>query len=244
MCIIISVLLINYKLELTGEEMIKAIFFDLFFTLIVPAYGKTNNEFSILNLSVDWYEQFAENDMLYRERALGLVKTEVEIIDKIISLIPFEVTTIQKEQVLYAREERMKNALKKVSQEILDVLQKLKSMNIKLGLISNADRIDCKYWNQSPLFQYFNDAVFSCDVALLKPDRQIYELAMQRMNVSPEQCLFVGDGGSSELLGAKYAGMGTVFSEMLETKNVEQRKAIIQYADYYVRHINELFYYL
>lgn len=224
--------------------MIKAIFFDLFFTLIVPAYGNTNNEFSILNLSVDQWEQYAENDILYRERALGLVKTEVEIIDKIISLIPFEVTTVQKKQVLYAREERMKNALKKVSQEILDVLQKLKSMNIKLGLISNADRIDCKYWNQSPLCQYFDDAVFSCDVALLKPNRHIYEFAMQRINVSPEQCLFVGDGGSNELSGAKYAGMGTVFSEMLETKNVEQRKAIIQYADYYVRHINELFYYL
>lgn len=178
--------------------MIKAIYFDLFFTLIIPAYEKTNNEFS----------------------------------------------AIQKEQLLYAREERMKKALKMVSKEILDILERLKSMNIKLGLISNADCIDCKYWEQSPLFQYFDDAIFSCDVALLKPDRQIYELAMQRLNVLPDQCLFVGDGGSSELYGAKSAGMGTVFSEMLEVKNIEERKTISQYADYHVRHIDELFYYL
>lgn len=224
--------------------MIQAIYFDLFFTLIVPAYEKVNNEFDILNLSVEKWEQYAENDILYRERALGLVKSETEIIDKIMSHIPFEVSTIQKEKVLSAREQRMKNALQMVSKEILDVLQKLKSMNIKLGLISNADCIDCKFWDQSPLFQYFDDAIFSCNVALLKPDTRIYELAMQRLDVLPEQCLFVGDGGSNELYGAKSAGMGTVFSEMFETKNLEQRKMISQYADYHVRHINELFYYL
>ena len=224
--------------------MFKAIFFDLFFTLIVPAYENVNNEFNILNMSVDEWEQYAENDLLYRERALGLVKTEAEIIEKIVSLIPFEVSVLQKEQVLLAREKRMKAALETVSKEIPDALQKIKSMDIKLGLISNADCIDCKYWNQSPLFQCFDDAVFSCDVGLLKPDRQIYELAMERLNVSPEQCLFVGDGGSNELCGAKSAGMRTVFSEMLETKSSERRNAIIKYADYHVRHINELFDYL
>lgn len=36
------------------------------------------------------------------------------------SLMPFEVSIVQKEQVLFAREQRMKNALKMVSKEILD----------------------------------------------------------------------------------------------------------------------------
>ena len=224
--------------------MIKAIYFDLFFTLIVPSYEKANNEFNILNLSVDEWEYYAENDILYRERALGLVKTETEIIDKIMALIPSEFSAVQKKQVLYARERRMQNALKMVSTEILDVLRQIKSKDIQLGLISNADCIDCKYWNESPLFPYFNDPIFSCNVGLLKPDKQIYELAMQRLNVPPEQCLFVGDGGSNELCGAKSAGMSTVFSEMLETKNTEQRKTIIKYADYRMKHINELFNYL
>ena len=224
--------------------MIKAIFFDLFFTLITPAYEKSNNEFDLLDLSVNQWERYAEDDILYRERALGMVKTETEIIDKIISNLPFEANDIQKRKVLNAREKKKKNALQSVSEEILDVLQKLKAMDIKLGLISNADVIDCKYWNQSPLCQYFNDAVFSCRVGLLKPDRQIYELAMQRLNVAPRQCLFIGDGGSNELCGAKSAGMKTVFSEMLETKTHEQRKNILKNADYHVSHIKELFYFV
>ena len=49
------------------------------------------------------------------------------------SLMPFEVSIVQKEQVLFAREQRMKNALKMVSKEILDTLQKLKLKDIKLG---------------------------------------------------------------------------------------------------------------
>lgn len=222
--------------------MIKAIYFDLFFTLIIPTYQKEINEFSILNLSIDEWEKYAENEMLYRERALGLVKTEVGIIDKIIFHMPYKISAAQKEKVLCAREDRMSNALQNVSKEILDVLQTLKSKDIKIGLISNADIIDCKYWSQSLLFRYFDDAVFSCNVGLLKPDKQIYELAMQRLNVLPEQCLFVGDGGSNELYGAKSANMGTIFSEMFETKSIEQRTTIMKYADYYIKHINELLY--
>lgn len=104
--------------------------------------------------------------------------------------------------------------------------------------------IDCKYWNQLPPCQYFDDVVFSCKVGLLKPNSQIYELAMQHLNVYPKQCLFAGDGGSRELYGAKFVGMKTVFSEMLETKNYEQKKTIINYADYHINHINERFYYI
>ena len=71
--------------------MIKAVYFDLFFTLIVPSYEKTNNEYDILHLSMTEWENYAENDMLYQERALGRVKSEMEIIDRIVSVIPFQV---------------------------------------------------------------------------------------------------------------------------------------------------------
>ncbi len=193
--------------------MIKAVYFDLFFTLIVPAYKNANNEFDILNLSVGEWEDYAENDVLYKERALGLVKSEEEIIEKIISTIPSKVSHLQKEKVLLAREERMKSALQNVSIDIINTLKCLKEKNIKLGLISNADIIDCKYWNQSQLSSLFDDMIFSCHVGMLKPDRKIYELAMKRLNVLPSESMFVGDGGSNELYGAKSVGMKTVFTE-------------------------------
>lgn len=42
---------------------------------------------------------------------------------------------------------------------------------------------------------------------LVKPDAKIYHLACQRLHVVPGHALFVGDGGSDELVGATNAGM-------------------------------------
>lgn len=134
----------------------------------------------------------------------------------------------------------MKSALQNVSIDIIDTLKSLKDKNIKLGLISNADVIDCKYWNQSQLSALFDDAIFSCNIGMLKPDRRIYELAMNRLNVLPSECMFVGDGGSNELYGAKSVGMKTVFTEALEIKTGEKRISIMGYADYHVKIFKEI----
>ena len=39
--------------------MIKAIYFDFFFTLIIPAYDTINSEFDILDLSMYEWEKYA-----------------------------------------------------------------------------------------------------------------------------------------------------------------------------------------
>ena len=108
--------------------MIKAIYFDLFFTLIVPRYENENNEFTILGITSEEWENCAENDALYRERALGLVKNEKEIIEKIAAIMPFEMMDVQKASLLAARENRMKAALNNLSEDILEVLRALKQM--------------------------------------------------------------------------------------------------------------------
>lgn len=170
--------------------MIKAIYFDLFFTLIIPAYDKEYNEFDIVNLSLHEWEKYAEDDVLYRERALGSVKSEMEIIEKIAANIPFGISDVRVRR----------------------------SKNIKIGLISN--------------------------VGLLKPDERIYELAMQHLNVLPKECLYVGDGGSQELYGAKSVGMKTVFTEALEMKSDEKRSSIMENADYHIEDFKEILNYV
>ena len=44
----------------------------------------------------------------------------------------------------------------------------------------------------------------------MKPDPRIYQLTAERLEVRPEECLFVGDGGSQELSGALSVGMHPV----------------------------------
>lgn len=219
---------------------IKTIFFDLFFTLITPRYLDTKNENDVLGFNIQKWEEYAENDELYKQRASGQVLSPEKIINDIISSIHIQTSNEQKREILQLRQNRMKIALLNIDNEILETLQKLKENEIKICLISNCDVIDVMYWRESPLCELFDDAVFSYEVGYLKPDRHIYEIAVQRMKVNPLECCFVGDGGSNELFGAKQIGMNTVCSEYLEKKSVEKRKDILKYTDYHISEFKEL----
>lgn len=62
-------------------------------------------------------------------------------------------------------------------------------------------------FSQSDLAQYIDIPIFSCEEQLKKPARRIYEIACKRLNVEPEECVYVGDGSSEELTGAASVGM-------------------------------------
>lgn len=219
--------------------MIKAVFFDLFFTLIYPSYS-IENEYEIIGISSSEWESYAENNILYDERAKGKIRNEREIIDRIVNIMPYKVTEEQKRKILLKREERMKRTLLSVDNKVLEILGRVREKGVKIGLISNADIIDIKYWNDSPLSAFFDSVIFSCDVGILKPETEIYQLAMKRLNVKPEESIFIGDGGSNELFGAQRAGMKTIFSEYLDCKSKIQKEMIIKYSDYHIESFDEI----
>ena len=92
----------------------------------------------------------------------------------------------------------------------LEVLTKLRAMNLKLGLISDCTAEVPQLWPESPFAPLFDVAVFSCVEGIKKPDPVIYHRACVRLRVAPGNCLYVGDGGSQELTGAQRAGLHPV----------------------------------
>jgi putative hydrolase of the HAD superfamily len=139
--------------------MTKAIFFDLFFTLIYPKYLDMS-EYDVIGITASEWEEYAEDDLLYYERAKGYIKTEKEIIDKIIDIMPYHINESQKQKILSRREARMKSALLSIDDKILDTIRKVHENGIKIGLISNADVIDSKHWTESPLSEFFDVVIF------------------------------------------------------------------------------------
>lgn len=218
----------------------KAVFFDLFFTLADLEYQRVN-EFTLLNISRSQWESSAENPTAYSFRATGKVKTEKEMLESMVTGLPFTVTDSQLEKLVEIRCDRMKNALTEIHPDILLTLEKLKTAGIKLCLVSNADIIDKKYWDISPLKQYFDCAIFSCDVGIIKPDKAIYSLAMEKLGSVASESIFVGDGGSNELAGAKAVGMTTVLTEFLSVKDSATREKILQWADFTVTDFKEIY---
>ncbi|HZR91096.1 MAG TPA: HAD family hydrolase [Gaiellaceae bacterium] len=86
----------------------------------------------------------------------------------------------------------------------------LRRRGFELGLITICSEDTAEAWEETPIARSFGATVFSCLVALCKPDRRVYELACARLGVEPGECLFVGDGANEELPGAVRAGMDAV----------------------------------
>ncbi|MBY6037619.1 HAD-IA family hydrolase [Fictibacillus nanhaiensis] len=91
--------------------------------------------------------------------------------------------------------------------EVLKVLQIVKGKGLKVGLISNCAPEEVLSWNNCELATYFDAVIFSCDVKQAKPNRKIYEIACEKLEVTPQEAIFIGDGGANELVGAIEAGI-------------------------------------
>ena len=220
--------------------MIKAVLFDMFDTLADAHRSMEQAECDALAISREqWSKAMWEKSLTY-DRGTGNIKTVREIIDRAFGNLTVETTPAQRTAAEKARCERLRMAMTDMDPQIVETIRTLKDMRMKVGLVSNADVCDRKYWKESPIFPFFDDAIFSCDVGLLKPDPEIYERALSNLGVSPEEAVFIGDGGSRELAGAKALGMKTVCTEYLRIHDENERRDIHQSADWVVLRFDTL----
>jgi len=108
------------------------------------------------------------------------------------------------------RQRRFDHALIEVEAGLLSALHGLRERGLRLALVSNASTGEVAAWPRSPLASLFHTAVFSCNVGSRKPEPDIYRHALDELGLTAKQCLFVGDGGSDEHLGARACGLSTV----------------------------------
>lgn len=94
-----------------------------------------------------------------------------------------------------------------IDETVLSMLSALKQQGLKLCLCSNCSADEVAGLAASPLFPFFDTVILSYQAGLMKPDPAIYHLCAEKLSVTPDECLFVGDGGSRELWGAETAGM-------------------------------------
>ncbi|WP_089945799.1 HAD family hydrolase [Candidatus Entotheonella palauensis] len=110
---------------------------------------------------------------------------------------------LRQEYIAYAA----RTAFVEPAPEIVEMLTALKSVGVKLGVVTNANNLDTAPWAQYELAPFFDVFVASHQVRLLKPEPKIYELACQRLRIEAGEAVFVGDGESNELWGASEAGL-------------------------------------
>ena len=93
---------------------------------------------------------------------------------------------------------------------VLETLAELRRRGIGTGLITVCSEDVVDVWQETPFAGLFDAEVFSSACGLRKPDPRIYRMALDRLQVAPEDALFVGDGVNDELAGAEAVGMRAV----------------------------------
>ncbi len=220
----------------------KAVVFDLFSTLtslsfLPDAPGRFSHE--ILGISKeDWNNALFD---MSRERLIGHITDPVDIIRdvawKIDPSIPDDLLEIT------ARERRIRfdYCLKNPPGGVIAEIRKIRDAGYKLALLSNADVIEAEGWDGSELSALFDTAIFSCHVGYMKPEPEIFRICLDRLNLLPAECLYVGDGGNQELIASARAGMTAVLTSQFLRKSwpekVEERAATV---NYHITHLGEI----
>lgn len=82
---------------------------------------------------------------------------------------------------------------------------------------------------------YFQPIIVSGDLSFRKPDKRIFEAALNGLNLPPENVLFVGNDMYRDIYGAKQCGMKTVFFSSNQGRqtanNVEPDYIIYRFAE-------------
>ena len=114
-----------------------------------------------------------------------------------------------------------------IHKEILPMLSTLKEKGVKIGLISNCFSEEAELIHKSVLYPFFDVACLSYEEGYMKPELEIFHSCMNRLGVKPQECLYVGDGGSRELETARELGMNAVQAVWYRCENGAGRMAEI-----------------
>jgi len=93
--------------------------------------------------------------------------------------------------------------------EIIDLINEVRARGIKTAVLSNISVFETEAIDEKNGYDMFDDLFLSCREGLYKPDLAFYSLAIKRLGVNPEECIFIDDK-EKNLPPAQSIGMKTV----------------------------------
>lgn len=199
--------------------MINAVIFDMYETLITLAEGQG---YFGRHMAVDLGLPLGEFLPLWHatenDRTLGRT-TENEVISNLLKHFGCYSDEVL-EKIISKRINGSLYGFEHMNPEIEPLLEELKKRELKVALISNCYFNEARVIRESRLMKYFDQVCLSYEEGVAKPDPEIYLRCLKKLGLAPGECLYVGDGGSSELEGAYEAGMMAV-QALWYMKNIE-----------------------
>jgi beta-phosphoglucomutase len=168
--------------------MIKAVIFDMDGVLIDAKewhYESLNDALKLFGYAVDRYDHLITYDGLPTKKKLEMISIDQGLPRSLHKLI-------NELKQIYTQEIILKQCKPVFTCEY--ALSRLKSEGYKLAVASNSIRITVEMMmEKAGLMPYLDLLLSNQDVKKAKPDPEIYLTAMERLGVSPEECLILED---------------------------------------------------
>ncbi len=172
--------------------MIKAIIFDCFGVLVTSSYEPFKADY--LHNDPDLINKFMQVENRSSRGEITLEEAEKEFAE--LAGISF-----QKTADLLTDNPRNPILLRYIEQEL--------KAKFKIGMLSNVaeDRISDLFTKED--VELFDDLVLSFQVGLAKPNTEIFMIASERLELQPEECVFIDDN-QGYCTAAESIGMKTI----------------------------------
>lgn len=201
--------------------MIKAVFFDLYQTLVTydppreELQAKALGDFGIeVKPEVLRRPLIAADEFIYQEIARSSLSQRSK--EEQMSLWVQYERLLLKEAGIEADQQLILGLLGKMRQsdmklvlfdDVMPVLTALKDRGLILGLISNVDRDLTPRLNELGLSTLLQVIVTSQSSGFNKPQPEIFQEALRQAGVAPAEAIYVGDQYQVDVIGAGKAGM-------------------------------------
>jgi HAD superfamily hydrolase (TIGR01662 family) len=107
--------------------------------------------------------------------------------------------------------------------EVKDTLRKLKQMDLKIGIISGAYEEDINIiLEKVHLQKHLFDVIIGANtIKKAKPHPDVFKYALKKLNVKPDETLFIGDAIDADYEGAEKVGIKAILIQRNETKTLK-----------------------
>ncbi len=230
--------------------MIKAVFFDLYHTLV--RYEPPREELQARALKDFGIEVKPEvfrrplvtaDEFIYQEIARCSLSKRLEE-DKMALYAQYQ-GIVLKEAGIEATERLILGLLGKMRQfdmklvlfdDVVPALTALKGKGLTLGLISNIDRDITSLLDETGLPSLLDVVVTSQESGFNKPQPEIFQEALRRVGVQASEAIYVGDQYQVDVGGATGAGMkgvlldrGDYFKEVTDSPRIQSLSQVVEH---------------
>jgi len=188
---------------------VRAVLFDFFNTLTQAVSRGPGHAAIAERLGCDPATWVAALDRSFMDRARGGYGTAVEGLRRVAAEAGGRPSLVQVMEAIEARVDVVR-ADATLRPDAIPTLLTLRSLGLKTAVISDCWFELPMFLPRTPLARLLDAQVYSVAIGTTKPDPAMYLTACEALGVEPAECVYVGDGGSHELTGARLTGMTAV----------------------------------